>query len=82
MFETDMESLPVQLNDAHKLDKGDIESILESLRNIPDSETDEIKENLWNSLGKSVEVDWFSKEMILVNVVTIIAFHLFGKKLL
>lgn len=71
MFETDTDGLS---------SKDDIEAMLESLRNMPQNEVDEIQGNLWESLSKT-EIDWFSSEMIILNGITVLLFFLFGKKL-
>lgn len=87
-FDDELREVPIEMGADRELHTADdIETILDTMRHLPAVELKQIRENLLKSIpatnsDESGGIDWMSREMLILNSLTVLAFIAFGKHLL
>lgn len=85
VFDDELREVPIEMGadrELHTTD--DIETVLDTMRHLPAIELQQIRENLLKSIpatnsDDSGGIDWTSREMLILNSLTVVAFIAFGK---
>lgn len=85
VFDDELIEIPIEMGakpELHTID--DIETVLDTMRHLPEIELQQIRENLLKSipatsLDNGDGIDWTSREMLILNSLTVLAFIAFGK---
>lgn len=82
IFDDELRELEMDASpDVHSI--SDIETVLDTMRHLPEDELQQIRENLMRSMpdtiGQVEEFDLTSRQMLMLNAFTFVIFLLFGK---
>lgn len=84
IFDNDLRELEMELDDVTDVHSiADIETVLATMRHLPEQELQQIRDNLLRSIPPKVvvsdDIDWTSREMLLLNAFSFVVFLMFGK---